>query len=138
MDIVKSVRCGRVCICATIAMAGNLKAKRPATSSQVESFSLDERFITLTIIQTFSKKRKLNNGMHQKKHTKNSKEGKKEKAADRVTIPIPNVNDNEDVLLSDQDLDLLGDFGEAAGFLAKLDRTGIMRSVGHYHLLTAG
>ena len=76
--------------------------------------------------------------MHQKKHTKNSKEGKKEKAADRVTIPIPNVDDNEDVLLSDQDLGLLGDFGEAAGFLAKLDRTGIMRSVGHYHLLTAG
>ena len=81
-----------------------------------------------------SKKRKLNNGRQQKqKQTKNSKEGKKEKAADRTTIPIPNVDVDEDVLLSDQDLDLLSDFGEAAGFLSKLDRTGIMRFVCHYH-----
>ena len=54
------------------------------------------------------------------------------KAADRTTIPIPNVDD-DDVLLSDQDLDLLGDFGGAADFLSKLDRTGIMRSVSHHH-----
>ena len=63
---------------------------------------------------------------------KNSKEGKKEKAADRTTITTPNLNDDEDVLLSDQDLDLLGEFGEAAGFLNKLDRTGIMRFVSHH------
>ena len=112
-------------------MAGNLKLKRPTTSSQVK-FLPDENFTVLTIIQTFSKKRKLNNGRHQKP-TKNSKEGKKEKAADRTTIPIPNMDDDGDVLLSDQDLDLLGDFGEAAGFLSKLDRTGIMRSVSNYH-----
>ena len=55
------------------------------------------------------------------------------KAADRTTIPIPNVDDDEDILLSDQDLDLLGDFGEAADFLSKLDRTGIMRSVSYHH-----
>lgn len=108
-------------------MAGNLKAKRPATSSQVESFLTDKKYNTYHD-QTFSKKRKLNNGRHQR-HTKNSKEGKKEKAADRITIPIPNAKDDEDVLLSDQDLGLLGDFGEAAGFLSRLDRTGIMRFV---------
>ena len=61
------------------------------------------------------------------------KEGKKEKAADRTTIPIPYVDDDDDILLSDQDLDLLGDFGEAAGFLSKLDRNGIMMSVSHYY-----
>ena len=42
------------------------------------------------------------------------------------------MDDDEDVLLSDQDLDLLDDFGEAAGFLSKLDRNGIMMSVSHY------
>ncbi|KAF8163270.1 nucleolar complex-associated protein-domain-containing protein [Crassisporium funariophilum] len=95
-------------------MAGTIKGKRPAPSSQGSS-----------------KKRKLNNGKQQK-NSKNSKNSKgdakgKDKAADRGIIPIPNMND-DDIDLSDQDMDMLGDFGEAASFLNKLDRNGLMRS----------
>jgi nucleolar complex protein 3 len=53
---------------------------------------------------------------------------KKDKAADRGTIPIPSANDdNVDVDVSDQDLAVLAEFGESVNFLNKLDRNGIMR-----------
>ncbi|KAF8894583.1 nucleolar complex-associated protein 3 [Infundibulicybe gibba] len=51
----------------------------------------------------------------------------KEKASERRTIPIPNVDD-EDVLVSDQDLDVLETYGGAASFLNALDHKGISRS----------
>lgn len=51
---------------------------------------------------------------------------KKDKAADRGTIPIPSADD-DNVDVSDQDLAVLAEFGEAVNFLNKLDRNGIMR-----------
>lgn len=51
----------------------------------------------------------------------------KEKAADREIIPIP-AND-DDVELSEEDLDLLEEYGDAVGFLGKLDRKGIAMCV---------
>jgi len=51
---------------------------------------------------------------------------RKEKAADRGTIPIPSAND-DNVDVSDQDLDVLAEFGGAVNFLHKLDHNGIMR-----------
>lgn len=54
------------------------------------------------------------------------KEKEKEKAAKKVTIAIPG-QDDEDVDLSDQDLDVLEAFGNGASFLKQLDRKGISR-----------
>ncbi|THH01412.1 hypothetical protein EW026_g1281 [Hermanssonia centrifuga] len=51
----------------------------------------------------------------------------KDKAADRGIIPIPAVIE-EDVELSDEDLDLLEEYGNAASFLNRLDEKGIARS----------
>jgi len=84
--------------------------------------------------QSSSKKRKLNNGKYKSnkalsKGKGQEKEPKKEKAADRGIIPIPNLNNDEDTDISDQDIGLLSEFGEAAGFLKSLDRKGIMRCV---------
>lgn len=61
------------------------------------------------------------------------KEVKKEKAADRGIIPIPNMSD-DDVDVSDQDMDVLAEFGGAATFLKGLDKKGIMRYA-IYHFL---
>ncbi|KAH9484302.1 Nucleolar complex protein 3-like protein [Psilocybe cubensis] len=99
-------------------MAGNTKGKRAAPSSQVEQ------------IKASSKKRKLNDGKQKsvKASVKSkSAEPKKEKAADRGVIPIPNLSD-DDVEISDQDMDVLAEFGGAASFLKSLDKKGIMRS----------
>ncbi|PPQ78071.1 hypothetical protein CVT25_015605 [Psilocybe cyanescens] len=92
-------------------MAGNIKGKRTALS-----------------YKTSSKKRKLNDGKHKSMKTSSkAKEVKKEKAADRGIIPIPNMND-DDVDVSDQDMEVLAEFGGAATFLHSLDQKGIMRS----------
>lgn len=114
-------------------MAGNLKTKRSAPSSQVESIHarMAQKFtFFLKNPQASSKKRKLNNGTTQKnasgKPSYKTKDVKKDKAADRGTIPIPSVND-DNVDVSDQDLTVLAEFGEAVNFLNKLDRNGIMR-----------
>ena len=53
----------------------------------------------------------------------------KERASNRPTIPIPTSLDDDDAPLSDQDLNLLEEFGEAAGFLDSLDHKGIARWV---------
>jgi len=53
----------------------------------------------------------------------------KERASDKPTIPIPTNLDGDDAPLSDQDLDLLEEYGEAAGFLGSLDHKGISRCV---------
>ncbi|KAI0082699.1 nucleolar complex-associated protein 3 [Panus rudis PR-1116 ss-1] len=73
-----------------------------------------------------SKKRKLAAG--QNGPTKKAKSKGKEKAADREIIPIPSAGDQEDVELSDQDLEFFEEFGGAAGFLTKLDQKGISKS----------
>ena len=111
-------------------MAGNLKTKRSAPLSQVEFIHvrMAQKFILNP--QASSKKRKLNNGTTQKnasgKPSYKTKDVKKDKAADRGTIPIPSTND-DDVDVSDQDLAVLAEFGGAVNFLNKLDRNGIMR-----------
>ena len=53
----------------------------------------------------------------------------KERASDKPTIPIPTGLDADDIPLSDQDLNLLEEYGEAAGFLDGLDYKGIARCV---------
>ncbi|KAI0781022.1 nucleolar complex-associated protein-domain-containing protein [Trametes elegans] len=87
--------------------------KRPAQSSQRPS-----------------KKRKVTEDGKPSKINKSSKEkGKgKERAFDKPTIPIPNQGEDEDVELSDEDLDLLEEFGGAVSFLKSLDEKGIARS----------
>jgi len=69
------------------------------------------------------KKRKLNNG-------KPSALPKKKKASDRGIILIPTLDENgEELELSDQDIGVLSEFGQTAGFLKNLDRKGLMRYV---------
>ena len=53
----------------------------------------------------------------------------KDRASDKPTIPIPTGFDGDDGPLSDQDLNLLDEYGEAAGFLDSLDQKGISRCV---------
>lgn len=53
----------------------------------------------------------------------------KERASDKPIIPIPTSLDDNDAPLSDQDLNLLEEYGEAAGFLDSLDHKGIARCV---------
>ncbi|KAK0459691.1 nucleolar complex-associated protein-domain-containing protein [Desarmillaria tabescens] len=77
-----------------------------------------------------SKRRKLDHGDKSKstKHqpTKNTKAKGKEKAADRLVIPIP--EGDQDSSLSDQDVDLLNGYGSSVAFLGRLDEAGISRS----------
>ena len=78
--------------------------------------------------QGVSKKRKLSkDAADPKKSTAKPKAKGKEKAADRATIPIPTYDD--DVELSDEDLEAFEEFGDAIGFLSKLDEKGIARCV---------
>lgn len=53
----------------------------------------------------------------------------KERASDKPTVTIPNSLDDDDAPLSDQDLNLLEEYGQAAGFLDSLDHKGIARYV---------
>ncbi|KAF7338322.1 Nucleolar complex-associated protein 3 [Mycena venus] len=63
-----------------------------------------------------------------KKYIIKPKEKGKEKAADRGTIPIPSYASDEELDLSDQDLEVLEEYGGAASFLNSLDQTAISRS----------
>jgi len=76
--------------------------------------------------QGASKKRKITNDTGSKKPSSKSKAKGKEKAADRVIIPIPAYD--EEIELSDEDLDAFEDYGDAVGFLSRLDEKGIARS----------
>ena len=53
----------------------------------------------------------------------------KERASDKPTIPIPPGLDDGDAPLSDQDFNLVEEYGEAAGFLGNIDHNGIARCV---------
>ncbi|KAI0093628.1 nucleolar complex-associated protein 3 [Irpex rosettiformis] len=72
-----------------------------------------------------SKKRKLSSGVTES--GKKSKAKGKQKAADRGVIPIPALDD-DGVELSDDDMDMLEEFGSGAAFLTALDEKGIARS----------
>ncbi|TCD69731.1 hypothetical protein EIP91_006498 [Steccherinum ochraceum] len=75
-----------------------------------------------------SKKRKLSAPKGEQKKKKKSANVKgKDKAMDRGFIPIPVGNEDESDL-SDQDMEVLEEFGQAAGFLTRLDEKGITRS----------
>ncbi|TFK42615.1 nucleolar complex-associated protein-domain-containing protein [Crucibulum laeve] len=89
------------------------KGKRPAPAAQGPS-----------------KKRKLSGKFSTQKNkaTKDKSKAKVEKAADRGIIPIPSLENQQDVDLSDQDMEVLQEFGQAASFLERLDHKGIMRS----------
>lgn len=83
--------------------------------------------------QASSKKRKLNDGKQKNvkgsangKGKEKEKEPKRERLADSGKIPIPHLQD-DNVELSDQDMEMLEEFGGGASFLNKLDRNGIMR-----------
>ncbi|KAL6300168.1 nucleolar complex-associated protein-domain-containing protein [Sparassis latifolia] len=52
----------------------------------------------------------------------------KEKAMDRGIIPIPVLGNDEDMELSDEDVDMLEEYGSAVAFLDRLDEKGITRS----------
>ncbi|KAH6918617.1 nucleolar complex-associated protein 3 [Coprinopsis sp. MPI-PUGE-AT-0042] len=76
-----------------------------------------------------AKKRKISKNQHapSKPKPKANNGVKKDKLADRGIIPIPDNDD--DVNLSDEDIEMLDEYGqESLGFLQKLDKKGIMRS----------
>ncbi|KAI0695905.1 nucleolar complex-associated protein-domain-containing protein [Cytidiella melzeri] len=73
-----------------------------------------------------SKKRKVVAGDSEPDKKKAKAKGK-QRAADRGTIPIP-ISNHDDVDLSDEDMDVLEEFGDAAAFLSTLDEKGIARS----------
>ena len=60
---------------------------------------------------------------------------KREGLADYGKIPIPNLQD-DDVELSDQDMEMLEEYADGLNFLNKLDRNGIMRCGGYFMLLS--
>ncbi|KAI0798067.1 nucleolar complex-associated protein 3 [Abortiporus biennis] len=73
-----------------------------------------------------SKKRKLST-THGEETKKKAKSKGKDRLADRGIIPIP-VRDDDEVELSDQDIEFFEEHGGAAGFLKSLDEKGISRS----------
>ncbi|KAJ7632584.1 nucleolar complex-associated protein-domain-containing protein [Roridomyces roridus] len=78
-----------------------------------------------------SKRRKLSQNKTNEGHKKYAikpKDKKKEKLSDRGTIPVPKTGSDEELDLSDQDLEVLEEYGGAASFLNSLDQTGISRS----------
>ncbi|KAI0374803.1 nucleolar complex-associated protein 3 [Pilatotrama ljubarskyi] len=76
------------------------------------------------MVQRPTKKRKVaEDGKPAKAKTKG-----KERAWDKPTIEIPNQGNEDDVELSDEDLDLLEEYGPAVSFLKTLDEKGIARS----------
>ncbi|KAJ7452460.1 nucleolar complex-associated protein-domain-containing protein [Mycena galericulata] len=64
-----------------------------------------------------------------KKYTIKPKEKGKEKAADRGTIPIPTHDTDGELELSDQDLEVLEEYGGAASFLNALDHKASCKTV---------
>lgn len=96
--------------------------KRSAHSSQV-SPSMQPRIEYSWKIQRPSKKRKVaDDGKSAKAKVKG-----KDRASDKPTIEIPNRGDEDDVELSDDDLELLQEYGGAVSFLTALDEKGIAR-----------
>ena len=51
----------------------------------------------------------------------------KDRASDKKIIPIPNAGPEDDVELEDEDVEMLEEYGGAAGFMSHLDKEGIAR-----------
>lgn len=98
--------------------------KRSAQGAQV-SGQYSPIFLTYFVFKTANKKRKVAEPTQLSK----TKAKGKERASDRPTIAIPNQGAEDDVELSDEDLDLLEEYGGAASFLRTLDQKGIARCV---------
>lgn len=64
--------------------------------------------------------------LHNAPKTK-TKNTSKPKLADRGTIPVPSRDEDDASDISDQDLDMLTEFGHSANFLNALDEKGITR-----------
>ena len=98
------------------------EAKKPGNAGDLESTRL--RMFQSNSSQSSSKRRKVSAGISKHPATKG-----KERATDKATIPIPtNLDEDEgDVSLSDQDLNLLEEYGDAVGFLDSLDHKSISR-----------
>ncbi|CAL1704830.1 unnamed protein product [Somion occarium] len=62
------------------------------------------------------------------KPAKKAKGKGKEKAIDKSFIPIPSTHDDDEVNLSDQDLEFFEEFSGGARFLTSLDEKGIAKS----------
>ena len=80
-----------------------------------------------------SKKRKITHTKSSQSEGKSkakAKVAKKERASEQTTIPIPDQGDEFE--LSDQDLELVNEYGTAASFLGSLDEKGIARCVRHF------
>ncbi|KIP09121.1 hypothetical protein PHLGIDRAFT_116684 [Phlebiopsis gigantea 11061_1 CR5-6] len=75
-----------------------------------------------------SKKRKVAKSSEGAKKNVKAKGKEKEKAADRGVIPIPVRGDGDEVELSDDDMDMLEEYGGAVSFLSRLDEKGIAKS----------
>lgn len=75
-----------------------------------------------------SKKRKVTTSLQPLSKKRQSDVPRKEKFADRGIIPIPVHENEEDAELSDGDVDVLNEYGNAVSFLDKLDHKGILRS----------
>ncbi|KAI0934378.1 hypothetical protein AcV5_006236 [Taiwanofungus camphoratus] len=63
-----------------------------------------------------------------KRQSSKTKDKGKAKAAAKEIIPIPAQNNDEDVELSEEDLDVFEEYGPALAFLNRLDEKGIARS----------
>jgi hypothetical protein len=97
--------------------------KRPNQGTQVIFHAFVKTF-SHNSLQGSSKRRKVAAGIIKLPAAKGG-----ERASDKATISIPTGLDNDDGALSDQDLNLLDEYGEAAGFLGSLDHEAIARWV---------
>lgn len=95
--------------------------KRPNQGAQVIFYPVAKSFIP-NVCQSSSKRRKVAKGASKHPTAKG-----KERVSDKPTIPIPTCLNDDDIPLSDQDFNLLEEYGEAAGFLDALDHKGIAR-----------
>ena len=58
------------------------------------------------------------------------------KASERKTVPLPpTANDDSDGDVSEEDLELLDNYGQAATFLTSLDAKAISRCVSRIYIL---
>jgi nucleolar complex protein 3 len=88
------------------------------------------------------KKRKVSAGSSQPKSARkvtalNTKTKEKERASERKTIPIPESGHEDDAELDEEDLEMLEEYGGAAGFLSHLDKEGIARYAEKYTSVTS-
>lgn len=85
-------------------------------------------YFMLIVMQGPSKKRKVAPANAAQEGAKKKAKAKgKDKAADRGIIPIPAAREGDDVDLSDEDLDMLEEYGDAVSFLGHLDVKGIAK-----------